>query len=591
MYLRAARRRKDGKIHVYWQLVRSVRQGRKVRQEVVAHLGELDEAGQAQAKALAESITGHGPSRRQAELFVDTTETAEPVPVRLDRVRLERGRAFGAVWLGWQLWRALGFDELCARLMPRGREAVAWGDVVAILAIGRLCEPSSELHVAEDWYRSTALEDLLGVEVERIYDERLYRALDRVRPHKEELEKHLVERLGELFAIEYDLLLYDVTSTYFEGVGAPEICQRGYSRDHRPDCVQVNVALVVTRAGLPLGYEIFAGNTTDVDTVEQIVEHMEERYGRAKRVWVMDRGMVSADNIAWLQRTGRRYVIGTPRSELRRWARELAEETKWRQIREDVRVKICRGPDGQESFLLCRSVARTAKEKAMHERFCERIERGLASLERRLQRSKRPVDRGAIERQIGRLLERNRRAGAAYSIVLEEDAAAAAGVKLTWSRQAQWQDWAALSEGTYILRTNVTDWSDEDLWRTYIQLTEAEAAFRVHKSDLGLRPIWHHKRERIEAHILICFLAYVLWKTLQQWQSRAGLGDSPRTILTELSRIQSADIVVPLADGTERELRLRCVVRPEREQAILLQRLGLRLPQRLTPPKAVTMQM
>jgi transposase len=318
---------------------------------------------------------------------------------------------------------------------------------------------------------------------------------------------------------------------------------------------------------------------------------MEERYGRARRVWVMDRGMVSAENIAWLQRTERRYVIGTPRSELRRWARELAEQRDWRQIREDVRVKICRGPEGEESFLLCRSAARIEKEKAMHERFGERIERGLASLDRRIQASKRPLDRGAIERQIGRLLERNRRAAAAYLITLEEDTASAAGLKLSWGRQSQWQDWAALSEGTYILRTNVSDWSDEELWKTYIQLTEAEAAFRVHKSDLGLRPIWHHKRERIEAHILICFLAYVLWKTLQQWQSRAGLGHSPRTILTELSRIQCADIVLPLADGSQRELRLRCVVRPEREQAILLQRLGLRLPQRLSAPKAVAMQM
>ena len=591
MYLRAARRRKDGKVHVYWQLVRSVRQGRKVKQQVVAHLGELDATGQAQARALAESIAGRGRGSEQADLFAEEAERAQPVAVKLDGVRLERGRAFGAVWLGWQLWQALRFDELCGQLMPRGREAVGWAEVVAILAIGRLCEPSSELHVAEDWYRSTALEDLLGVKVERIYDERLYRALDRVLPHKEKLERHLVKRLGELFAIDYDLLLYDVTSTYFEGVGAPEICRRGYSRDHRPDCVQVNVALVVTRQGMPLGYEIFAGNTTDVETVEQIVGRMEERYGRASRVWVMDRGMVSAENIAWLRRTGRRYVIGTPRSELRRWARELAEQRNWRQIREDVRVKICRGPEGEESFLLCRSAARIEKEKAMHQRFGERIEHGLASLDRRIQASRRPLDRGAIERQIGRLLERNRRAAAAYSIALEEDAASAAGLKLSWGRQSQWQDWAALSEGTYILRTNVSQWSDEELWNTYIQLTEAEAAFRVHKSDLGLRPIWHHKRERIEAHILICFLAYVLWKTLQQWQSRAGLGDSPRTILTELSRIQSADIVLPLADGSQRELRLRCVVRPEREQAILLQRLGLRLPQRLSAPKAVAMEM
>jgi len=584
MYLRAARRHKDGKAHVYWQLVRSVRHGRKVVQQTVAHLGELDADGRARATALARSITGGVGDDRQGNLFSPASEAAEPTPVRLDRVRLERARSFGAVWLGLELWRALKFDQLCTELMPRGREAVAWAEVVAILVIGRLCEPSSELHVAEDWYRSTALEDLLGVQVEHIYDERLYRTLDRVLPHKEALEKHLVKRLGELFQIEYDLLLYDVTSTYFEGVGDPEICKRGYSRDHRPDCVQVNVALVVTRDGMPLGYEVFAGNIADVETVEEIVEKMESRYGKAQRVWVMDRGMVSAENIAWLQQGDRRYVIGTPRSELRRWARELADTSDWREIREDVQVKICRGPDGQESFLLCRSAARIEKEKAIHERFCARIEKGLASLGRRIDKAKRPLHRGSLERQIGRLLERNHRAAAAYAITLSDDACPA-GVKLNWSTLDQWQDWASLSEGTYILRTNVTDWSDEELWRTYIQLTEAEAAFRVHKSDLGMRPIWHHKAERIKAHILICFLAYVLWKTLQKWQSQAGLGDSPRTILTELSRIPSADIVLPLANDNKRELRIRCVVRPEREQAILLQHLGLKLPDRLTVPK------
>jgi transposase len=580
MYLRATRRLKDGKEHVYWQLVRSVRQGRKVRQQTVAYLGELDAQGRARARALAESITGPEGNRRQGDLFAGF---AQPVAVRLDGVRLERGRSFGAVWLGWKLWQALKLDEVCSELMPRGREAVAWADVVAILVIGRLCEPSSELHVAEDWYRSTALEDLLGVRVEQIYQERLYRALDRVLAHKQELEQHLVKRLGDLFQIDYDLLLYDVTSTYFEGVGSPGICKRGYSRDQRPDCVQVNVALVVTREGIPLGHEIFAGNTADVDTVEEIVEKMESRYGKAKRIWVMDRGMVSGENIEWLQRTGRRYVIGTARSELRHWARELADRTDWREIREDVQVKICRGPDGQESFLLCCSAGRAEKERAMHERFSKRIEQGLASLKRRITKAKRPLERGPIERQIGRLLERNSRAAAAYSIALIDDQSPA-GVRLQCSRQAQWEDWAVMSEGTYILRTNIADWSDEELWRTYVQLTEAEAAFRVHKSDLAIRPIWHHKAERIKAHILICFLAYVLWKTLQKWQSKAGLGDCPRTIFTELSRIQSADIVLPLADEHNRELRIRCVVRPEREQTVLLQRLGLTLPERLRPP-------
>lgn len=583
MYLRHTTRRKDGKSHVYWRLVRSVRRGSKVVQETVAQLGELDGEGRARAKALARSIVGRHQEYGQGQLF-NRGEPTDSVAVRLDAVRLERSRSFGAVWLGRMLWQALKLDELLGELLPRRQEAVSWAEVVAILVVGRLCEPSSDLHVAEQWYRTTALEDLLGVSSEQIYDERLYRALDRLLPHKEAIEKHLVKRLGELFKLDYDLLLYDVTSTYFEGVADPEMAKRGYSRDHRPDCVQVNIALVVTREGMPLGYEIFSGNTNDVSTVQQIVEGIESRFGKVNRVWVMDRGMTSAENIAWLNATRRRYVIGTARAELRRFAKEIADKTDWRHIREDVEVKICRGPDGSETFLLCRSASRMDKEKAMHERFSKRIEEGLQSLAHRIDKSTRRLDRGALERQIGRLLERNSRAAARYSISITEDANGDCGLRLKWSQRSEWNDWADLSEGTYILRTNIHDWSDEELWKTYIQLSEAEAAFRIQKSELCIRPIWHHKQDRIKAHILICFLAYALWKTLQKWQSRAGLGNSPRTIFIELSRIHSADIVLPLADGSKRELRIRCVVRPEHEQALLLQRLGLTLPQRLRVP-------
>jgi len=552
-------------------------------QQTVAQLGELDAEGRARAQALARSIGGRACELLQGQLF-DGGEPTDSVAVKLDRVRLERSRSFGAVWLGWFLWRALKFDDVLGELLPSRRETVCWSEVIAILVIGRLCEPSSELHVAERWYRTTALEDLLGVAVEEIYDERLYRALDRLLPHKQTLEKHLVKRLGELFDLDYDLLLYDVTSTYFEGIADPLIAKRGYSRDHRPDCVQVNIALVVSREGMPLGYEIFAGNTTDVTTVQQIVESMEDKFGKVNRVWVMDRGMVSAENIAWLNSAGRRYVIGTARAELGRFAKQIAEKTDWRQIREDIEVKICRGAEGSETFLLCRSLSRSEKEQAMHERFSKRIEEGLQSLGRRIEKSQSALDQGALERQIGRLLERNCRASARYSICLTKDKATPAGVKLNWSTRPEWDDWAKLSEGTYILRSNIHDWTDEELWKTYIQLSEAEAAFRIQKSDLCVRPIWHHKQDRIKAHILICFLAYVLWKTLQQWQSRAGLGDSPRTILTELSRIHAADVVLPLDDGSKREIRLRCVVRPDREQQLLIQRLGVTLPQRLHPP-------
>jgi len=506
--------------------------------------------------------------------------------VRLQRIRLERGRGFGDVWLGWTLWRALRLDEVLTRLLPEGREAVPWATMAAVLVLARLCEPSSELHIAETWYRGTALEDLLGLPAPLVNDDRLYRALDRLVIHKTALEQHLVARLGELFALAYDLLLYDVTSVYFEGAAeANPLARRGHSRDHRPDCKQVCLALVVTRDGMPLGYEVFAGNRTDVTTVEEIVEAMEARYGLAQRIWVMDRGMTSADNLAWLRETGRRYLVGTPKSELKKWAGALAEARDWQAVRDGIEAKQCVGPDGVETFVLIRSVERREKERAMHARFARRIEDGLTRLGQRLGRARRPLDVRHLERQLGRLLERNQRAAGRYVIDFVPDPTPPAGVRLDWSARPEWDDWARWSEGCYVLRTNVTDWSADELWRTYIQLTDVEAAFRIQKSELGIRPVWHQRADRVQAHILVCFLAYVLWKTLEQWQRRAGLGQSPRTIFDELRRIQSTDVVLPAEEG--RELRLRCVVRPDAAQAALLDHLGLDLPQRLRVPSSI----
>lgn len=585
MYLRHTTVRKNGKTHSYWRLVRSVRRGRRVVQETVAQLGELDGQGRARAGALALRITGR---EEQYELFeAPPGQRSEPVAVRLDQIRLERARRFGDVWLGWRLWRALALDRFCEDRLVEGRERAPWPAIAAILVIARLCEPASELHIAEDWYRRTALDDLLGVPAERVNDDRLYRALDRLLPHKQALETHLKERLGALFDLDYELLLYDVTSTYFEGQAEGNgLARRGYSRDHRGDCKQVCIGLVVTRDGVPLGYEVFAGNRTDVTTVEEIVTMMERRYGQARRVWVMDRGMASAENIAWLRGSQRRYLIGASKSELKKFAGPLADRRDWRQVRDGVEAKVCAGPDGSETFLLVRSAERQQKEQAMHARFCERIETALASLRRRIERAQKPIDRGAAERQIGRLLGRNSRAAARYAIRLVDDQILPAGLRLEWSRRAEWDDWSCHSEGCYVLRTNLRDWSSEALWRTYIQLSEAEAAFRIHKSELSIRPIWHQREDRVLAHILVCFLAYVLWKTMEQWQSRAGLGNSPRTLLQELAAITSTDVILPTAAPPGRELRLRCVVRPDRAQAVLLERLGLRLPERLRMPTA-----
>lgn len=584
MYLRHTTVRTNGKTRSYWRLVRSVRRGRKVVQETVAQLGELDAQGRARARSLALRITGRD---EQYELFEAPAGSGKPVAVRLDQIRLERARRFGDVWLAWRLWQALALDRFCDEHLAAGREQVAWAAIAAILVIARLCEPSSELHIAEDWYRRTALDDLLGVPAERINDDRLYRALDHLLPHKEALEVHLKERLGALFSLDYELLLYDVTSTYFEGQAAGNaLARRGYSRDHRADCKQVCIGLVVTRDGIPLGYEVFAGNRTDVTTVEEIVTTMERRYGQAHRVWVMDRGMVSAENVAWLQSSQRQYLIGTSKSELKKFAAQLADRQDWLTVRDGVEAKVCVGPDGSETFLLVRSAERQQKEQAMHARFCERIEVGLASLQRRIERAQKPIDRSATERQIGRLLGRNSRGAARYVVRLVDDPVLPAGLRLEWSRHAGWDDWSRHSEGCYVLRTNLRDWTSEALWRTYVQLSEAEAAFRIHKSELSIRPIWHQREDRVLAHILVCFLAYVLWKTLEQWQSRAGLGNSPRTVLQELAAINSTDVVLPTAATPNCELRLRCVVRPDRPQAILLERLGLRLPERLRMPRA-----
>jgi transposase len=584
MYLRHKTvRSKDGSAR-YWTLVRSVRHGSRVVQETVAHLGRLDEHALREATALARHFLG--PRAHQPDLFEDTRELSSAL-IKLGKVRVERSRAFGAVFLGWTLWKALELDKFCERTLPHGREEVPWAQVAAILVIARLCEPSSELHIAEDWYRRTALDDILGVAPEPINHTRLYQGLDRLLEHKRELEVHIKDRLGGLFALDYDLLLYDVTSTYFEGeaLGNP-MAKRGYSRDSRPDCKQVCIGLVVTREGYPLGYELFDGNRVDVTTVEEIVEEMERRYGKAGRVWVMDRGMVSEENLEWLRAGGRRYLLGTPKSEMKKWEQKLVEREGWKSIRDGLEVKLCEGPEGAETFILCRSADRAHKERAMHERFEKRIRVGLERLARRLASQTR-VDRSQVERQIGRLLGRNSRAAGLFDVRVVEEQAHKSGVRLEVREQTQWSEWASLTEGTYILRSNVNEWSAEELWQTYIQLTQAEAAFRIHKSELRMRPIWHQKEERVQAHILVCFLAFCLWKTLQGWQTRAGLGHSPRTLLDEIARIQTVDVVLPQVDGPE--LRLRCVSRPDKAQADLLQRLGIDVPRRLrAPPQLAT---
>src|SRR5437868_9974954 len=375
MYLRHTTVTKNGKSHTYWRLVRSIRTGNRVRQQTVAQLGELDAAGRVRARALAEAIVG---VERQPGLF-DAPGPSESVTVELRRFRLERGRRFGDVWLGLRLWQALGLDALLESLLPPGREEVPWAKMAAVLVLARFCEPSSELHIAEDWFRRTALGDLLGISDDKVNADRLYRALDQVLPQKVLLEFHLKQRLGDLFDLEYDLLLYDITSTYFEGEAAANTqARRGHSRDHRRDCKQVLIGLVVTRDGYPLGYEVFAGNRHDSTTLQEIVERMEVFYGRKGRIWVLDRGMVSEVNLTWLKERGSRYIVGTPRSRLKQFTRAV-RHGDWEALRQGLEVQRCQGDDGSETFILCRSAARAVKEQAMRERFVTPHRHGTAA--------------------------------------------------------------------------------------------------------------------------------------------------------------------------------------------------------------------
>ncbi len=587
MFLRRCVRRKSGKRHTYWALVESYRTGRGSRQRVVAYLGELKRGEHSGWAQLGRKLSGEDRPRRSLfdpPHYDDPADDDEPVLVRLKGVAMERLRDFGDVWLACGLWRLLELDRLLGDVMPRGREEVPWPTVAAILTVARFCKPQSELHIEDTWYAQTALEDLLGVPGEKVHTDRLYAGLDVLLPCKEALEKHLRGRLGDLFELEYDLLLYDVTSTYFEGTcAANPLARRGYSRDGKPQCLQVCIGLVVTAEGFPLGYEVFPGNRNDAKTVQDIVLAMEKKHGRARRIWVMDRGMVSEENLEFLRSRQGQYIVGTPKAMLRRFEEHLLEKG-WQEVQEGVEVKLVPGPDGTETFVLARSADRRQKEEAMHHRFLDRMEAALLRMQAQAD-SGRLKDAAVANRRLGRLAQQCWRAAGAFDVTIRRRRGAGkARLKITWKRDTRWGDWAALSEGCYLLRTNLTGTDPATLWKRYIQLTEAEWAFRISKDELEIRPIWHQTEQRVLAHILVCFLAYVLWKSLAGWMQRSGLGDAPRTMLEELAKIKSGDVILPTVSKQghpDETIRLRCVTAPDPAQKVLLHRLGIELPRRL----------
>jgi len=589
VYLRRNRRTVDGQTYESWTLVESVRTTRGPRQHTVANLGKLPglDAGVQQGWENIDALLDGREAPQQLPLPGVGPATAAPCWREVDvrGARVERVREFGAVYVALALWRRLGLHTVLRELLAAGREEVPWEAVACVLTIARFCAQASELGVAEHWFQRTVLDDLLGVDWTRINDDRLYRGLDALHAHKEKLTAHLLARYQSWFGVRFEFLLYDVTSTFFEGQARENaLAARGYSRDNRPDCPQVCLGLVVTPEGLPLAYEVFKGNRTDVTTVPEIVKAMEEKYGQAERIWVLDRGMVSEANLAFLRERKASYLVGTPKAQLRQFEAALLEDKDWQQVREDVEVKLLAHPDGagREQFVLCRSQARREKEKAMLARQEERLFGKLLELDTSL-RHKTNADLAAVGRRLGRWLGRYPAADKLFEVeILTNDTGAACGLSIAcrlersqWTRQAQ---------GAYLLRTNCLEKDPARLWQWYLQLTQAEAAFRTEKSDLSLRPIFHQKTERVEAHILVCFLALALWRTLEMWMKGKGLGTCARQLLGEIATIKSLDIVLPVrtAEGTT-ELRLRTVAKPERLVSELLQHLGLHLPTGIRP--------
>jgi hypothetical protein len=599
MFLRRYTRSKHGKQHVYFALVESVRTEAGPRQRVVAHLGELNND---QERRWQRTIVFHNRQGEAQELRLFPDDDT-PVPddpsiarVRLDSVAWSNGRRFGDVWLALWLWRLLELDRIVARHVPQNKETVAPADIVAIEVINRLCQPRSEFALAEHWYASTGLDDLLGVPDAAVTKDRLYRTLDQLRAAQEKIENDLKERFSVLFQLDYDLLLYDLTSTYFEGLAEEnDLARRGYSRDHRSDCLQVIVALIVTRDGFPLAHYTWPGNTQDLQTVKRIVRAIEERFGQSSRVWVMDRGMISDDALEFLSAPGRRYLLATRRHALTPFQPEL-RSPGWQRLPDNLEVEVKLLQRDDIHYLLARSRPRRHKERAMRRKQRRGLALALNKLAARVAAG-RLKKRDKVVEAIGRLKERFPKAHPFVAISVSDRPLS---LSYAWN-VAKFRD-ALARDGAYLLRSNQAGWSAQEFWETYIQLTVVEHAFRVLKSELLLRPIWHHYDGRTQAHIFVCVLAYALWKTLDHLAKRAGLQTlihkpdprrrhaapkprpmTPEVILRELSQIQIGDILLETTTG--QTLALRRVARPNAEQARILAGLNLSLPERLSPDR------
>jgi len=583
MFLRSNTRTKDGKQHRYFTVVESRRlQSGKVAQRQVLYLGEINDSQQAAWRRTLEVFDEAEQRLTPLSLFPEDrpvpADAMDSVQVKLSEMKLERARPYGNCWLGCELWRQLQLDRFWSERLPRGRESVAWPQVLELLAVNRLIDPGSEFRLHRQWFDQSAMDVLLDQDFAVAEKDRLYRCLDRVLEHKQELFVHLQQRWKDLFDAEFDLLLYDLTSTYMEGEAEQNPKARyGYSRDKRPDCKQVVIALIVTPAGLPLAYEVMAGNTSEKTTLRAFLDSIERQYGKARRVWLMDRGIPTE---ALLQeiRTSRQetfYLVGTSRAKVKQYEKQWLE-LPWHKVRESVQVKLF-AQDG-ELYVLAKSEGRQAKENAMRRKKLARLLRKLRAMRRSCPKRDQLLMRvGAAKTDVGR----------AFGFVkINLPSAGQEVTKETFKFRLEKDKLkeAELRDGHYLLRTNLVAEDPAVLWDRYVQLTQIEAAFKCLKSDLGIRPIHHQLEHRVDAHILVAFLAYCLTVTLRHRLRVHAPGLTPRAVLETLAGIQMLDVSFPTTDG--RRLVMPRYTEPNSEQALLLHHLKLVLPQQ--PPPRIT---
>jgi transposase len=583
MYLRSNRRIKDGKEHRYYTVVESrrLRTG-QVAQRQVLYLGEINDSQQVAWRKTLEVFDEQRQRFTELSLFPEDRavpgDALDSVQVKLHEMRLERARPYGNCWLGCELWRQLGLDGFWAKKLPQGRESVSWAQVLELLVVNRLIDPGSEFRLHRQWFDQSAMDVLLGQDFAVAGKDRLYRCLDRVLEHKQELFVHLQQRWKDLFQTEFDLLLYDLTSTYVEGEAKQNPkAKYGYSRDGRPDCKQVVIALVITPGGLPLAYEVMDGNTSDKSTLSAFLNEIESLYGQARRVWLMDRG-IPTEAVLREMRASRQetfYLVGTSRAKVKQYEKQWLE-LPWRKVRDSVEVKLF-AQEG-ELYVLAKSEGRQVKESAIRRKKLARLLRKLRAMRRTCPKRDQLLIRvGAAKTDAGR-------AFGFVKINLPQAGEPVNRETFTFQldkaklKEAEWRD------GHYLLRTNLVDENPAVLWDRYMQLTQIEAAFKCLKSDLGIRPIYHQREQRVEAHILVAFLAYCLIVTLKHRLQVNAPGLTPRAVLEKLATIQMLDVSFPTTDG--RRLTMPRYTEPEPENALLLHHLKLKLPQQ--PPPRIT---